>query len=221
MRTKQFVVCGLGRFGTSIALTLADAGYEVMVIDRSEDKIQDISTIVTHAVQADSTDMEIMRSLGMRNFDVGIVAIGKDIQSSIMTTLLLKELGIPHVVAKATSNLHERVLQKIGADRIILPEQDMGIRIATNLIAGNILDYIQLSSDFSIVEVPILEDWRDRTIKDVDTRKKYGINIIAVQRKGQINISPTPDYVMKSGDILIVIGSNKKLQLLEGRRYAR
>ncbi|MEG0502681.1 MAG: TrkA family potassium uptake protein, partial [Cellulosilyticaceae bacterium] len=160
-------------------------------------------------------------SLGIRNFDVAVVSIGKDIQSSIMTTLLLKELGITYVVAKASSDLHERVLRKIGADRIIQPEQDMGMRIATNLISGNILDYIQLSSEYSIVEIPILEEWRNKMIKDLDARSKYGINIIAVQRHGHINISPTPDYVLTSDDVLVVLGYNKQLQSLESKRHGK
>lgn len=221
MRAKQFVICGLGRFGISLATTLADSGYEVMVIDKSEEKIQEISALVTHAVQADTADMDTLKSLGIRNFDVAVVSIGKDIQSSIMTTLLLKELGIPYVVAKASSDLHERVLRKIGADRIIQPEQDMGMRIATNLISGNILDYIQLSSEYSIIEMPILEEWRNKTIKDLDARSKYGINIIAIQRHGHIDISPAPDYTLTSDDVLVVLGDNKQLQVLESKRHGK
>ncbi len=221
MRSKQFVVCGLGRFGISVATELAHAGYEVMVIDQSDEKIQDISTIVTHAVRADATDVDDMKSLGIRNFDVGVVAIGKDIQSSIMTTLLLKELGIPYVVAKATSELHERVLRKIGADRVIQPELDMGRRIATNLISGNILEHIQLSAEYSITEIPILAEWKGRSIIQADVRNKYGINIIAVERQGSLDISPRPDYVFQEGDMVVVVGSNARIKMLEGKKYAR
>lgn len=221
MRGKQFVIFGLGRFGISLATTLAEAGYEVMVVDKSEESIQEIAPLVTHAVQADASDMDTLKSLGIRNFDVAIVAIGKDIQASIMTTLLLKELGIPYVVAKASSEIHERVLRKIGADRIILPEQEMGIRIANNLISGNILDHIQLSSEYSIVEMGILPEWRGKSIIDVDPRGTYGINIIAVQRGGAIDISPSPNYILETEDTLVVVGSNKQLQLLEARRYGK
>ncbi|OON90371.1 MAG: potassium transporter Trk, partial [Epulopiscium sp. Nele67-Bin001] len=168
MRSKQFVICGIGRFGRSLAVELAEGGYEVMVVDQSEERIQEISSIVTHAVQADTTDVDIMKSLGIRNFDVAIVSIGKDIQSSIMTTLLLKELGIPYVIAKAKSELHERVLRKIGADRVIQPELEMGRRIATNLISGNILEHIQLSSEYSIIEIPILNEWKNKSIVQID-----------------------------------------------------
>lgn len=134
MRAKQFVIFGLGRFGSSLASTLAEAGYEVMAVDQSEEKVQDISPVVTQAIQADVTDMDTLKELGIRNFDVAIVAIGKDMQSSIMATLLLKELGIPYVVAKASTDAHKRVLEKLGADRIISPEQDMGKRLVTILL---------------------------------------------------------------------------------------
>jgi len=221
MKLKQFVIFGLGRFGVSIATTLADAGYEVMVVDKSEEKIQEISPFVTHAVQADASDMDTLMSLGIRNFDVGIVAIGKDIQASIMITLLLKEIGISNVVAKASTEIHQRVLQKLGADRIILPEYEMGRRVAANLIAGNIIDYIQLSPDYSIMEVSILPEWSNSTIKDLNVRGKYGINIIAVEHEGGINVSPEPGYVLAPDDILVVVGNNKSLQELEAKRYAK
>lgn len=221
MRGKQFVIFGLGRFGISLATTLSEAGYEVMVVDKCEESIQEIAPFVTHAVQADAADMDTLKSLGIRNFDVAIVAIGKDIQSSIMTTLLLKELGIPYVVAKASSEIHERVLRKIGADRIILPEQEMGIRIANNLISGNILDHIQLSSEYSIIEMGILPEWRGKSIIELDPRGVYGINIIAVQRGGAIDISPSPNYILEQEDILVVVGSNKQIQILEAKRYGK
>lgn len=221
MKAKQFVIFGLGRFGMSIAMTLSEAGYEVMVVDKSEDKIQEISAFVTHAVQADAIDMDTLRALGIRNFDVGIVAIGKDIQSSIMITLLLKEIGIPYVVAKASTEVHEKVLQKLGADRIILPEHEMGKRIAANLIAGNIIDYIELSPDYSIMEVSILPEWENKTIKALNVRGKYGINIIAVEHKDSINVSPDPEYMLSPEDVLVVVGNNKALQELEARRYGK
>lgn len=221
MRGKQFVIFGLGRFGISLATTLSEAGYEVMVVDKCEESVQEIAPFVTHAVQADAADMDTLKSLGIRNFDVAIVAIGKDIQSSIMTTLLLKELGIPYVVAKASSEIHERVLRKIGADRIILPEQEMGIRIANNLISGNILDHIQLSSEYSIIEMGILPEWKGKSIIEVDPRGAYGINIIAVQRNGSIDISPSPNYILEQEDTLVVVGSNKQIQILEAKRYGK
>lgn len=221
MQAKQFVIFGLGRFGVSVATTLAESGYEVMVVDKSEEKIQEISAFVTHAVQADATDVDTLRSLGIRNFDVAIVSIGKDIQASIMITLLVKELGINHVIAKASSEIHQRVLQKIGADQIILPEYEMGKRIATNLISGNIIDYIQLSPDFSIVEIAILPEWINKTIRELNLRATHGVNVIAVDHAGEIEVSPSPDYLISPKDVLVVVGTNKALQDLEEKRHGR
>lgn len=218
-QTKQFVVFGLGRFGTSVATTLSESGYEVMVVDQSEERVQEISTIVTQAVQADATDLEALKELGIRNFDVAIVAMGKDIQSSIMTTLLLKELNVPYVVAKASTDSHKKVLEKLGADRIISPEYDMGKRLANNLIAGNIIDYIQLSHDYSIMEVPILPKWHDKSIAELNIRATYGIIIIAVERNKEIHITPGPDYILKENDLVVIVGDNKSIQELEDKRH--
>lgn len=216
---KQFVVFGLGRFGQSVATSLAESDYEVMVVDQSEEKVQEMSTIVTQAVQADATDQETLKALGIRNFDVAIVAIGKDIQSSIMTTLLLKELNVPYVVAKASTDSHKRVLEKLGADRIISPEQDMGQRLANNLIAGNIIDYIQLSHDYSIMEIAILPEWSGQSIAELDIRAKYGINIIAIERNKEILVTPGPSYILQEGDFIVIVGNNKSIQELEAKRY--
>ena len=219
MKVKQFVVFGLGRFGMSVAMTLSEAGYEVMAVDKSEEKIQEISTVVTQAVQADATDLDTLKALGIRNFDVAIVAIGKDMQSSIMTTLLLKELEISYVVAKASTDTHKKVLEKLGADRIISPEQDMGQRIANNLIAGNIIDYIQLSHDYSIMEIPILPEWSNHTIAQLDIRAQYGINIIAVERGSEVYVTPGPDDILKEDDLLVIVGNNRSIQELEEKRH--
>ena len=215
LKKKQFVIFGLGRFGMSVATTLSEAGYEVMAVDKNEEVIQEVSSIVTHAVQADATDADTLRSLGIRNFDIAVVAIGRDIQASIMVTLLLKEMGITYVVAKASSDLHEKVLNKLGADRVISPEQDMGVRIATNLMSGNIMDYIQLSEDYSVVEIIALPEWKGKTIRELNMRDKYGINIIAIERDKKITITPGADFILHQKDILVVVGSNKKIQDLE------
>lgn len=215
LKNKQFVVFGLGRFGMSVATTLSEAGYDVMAIDTSEEAIQEVSPFVTHAVQADATDSDTLKSLGIRNFDVAVVAIGRDIQSSIMVTLLLKEMGVNYVVAKASSELHEKVLHKLGADRVISPEHDMGVRIATNLMSGNIMDYIQLSSEYSVVEIITLSEWEDKTLKEINIRAKYGINIIAIEREGQIIITPEASFQLQKNDVLVVIGGNEQIQNLE------
>ena len=219
MKVKQFVVFGLGRFGMSVAMTLSEAGYEVMAVDKSEEKIQEISTVVTQAVQADATDLDTLKALGIRNFDVAIVAIGKDMQSSIMTTLLLKELEISYVVAKASTDTHKKVLEKLGAARNVSPEFDLGKRIANYLIAGNIIDYIQLSHDYSIMEIPILPEWSNHTIAQLDIRAQYGINIIAVERGSEVYVTPGPDDILKEDDLLVIVGNNRSIQELEEKRH--
>lgn len=215
MINKQFVVIGLGRFGYSIAKTLHSLDYDVLAIDRSEDIVQQISDEVTHAVQLDATDENALKSLGVRNFDVAIVAIGEDIQASIMVTLLLKELGVKYIMAKAQNEKHEKVLQKIGADRVILPEKEMGVRIANNLSTTNILDYIELSPDYSIMEVKALKEWENKTLKELRLRSTYGINIVAIKRGEDVRISPLAEDVIMEDDIIITIGTQKTFNKLK------
>lgn len=212
---KQYVVIGCGRFGSSVARTLYNMGHDVLAIDSSEEIIQYISEEVTHAIQADATDENVLKSLGIRNFDVAIITIGSNIQASIMTTLMAKELGVKYVVAKAHSEIHAKLLFKIGADRVVFPERDMGIRVAHNLVSGNILDYIELSPEYSIMEITAPSEWIGKTLLDLNVRSKYGINVMAIKHDSQINISPTATDCIKDGDILVVIGRNKDLEKLE------
>ncbi|NLK95410.1 MAG: TrkA family potassium uptake protein [Clostridiales bacterium] len=216
MSKKQFIVIGLGRFGTSVARTLYELGNDVLVIDNNEDLVQDISDSVTHAVQMDATDENALRSLGLRNFDVAVVTIGDNIQASVMVTLLVKELGVKYIIAKGNSDLHAKVLYKIGADRVILPEKDMGVRVAHNLVSSNILDYIELSEDYSIMEIQVLDEWCNKPIKDLKLRSKYGINVMAIKRNDNINLNPSADDLIKENDILVAIGSAEDLSSLEG-----
>ncbi len=215
MRTKQFAVIGMGRFGASVATTLYDMGHDVLAIDSSEDKVEGIIDSVTHAVVADTTSETALKSLGITNFDVVVVSIGKDIQASILTTLVLKELNVKYIVAKARTAQQGKVLQKIGADRIVFPERDMGVRVAHNLVATNVLDFIELSPDYSIVEIIVPGDMVGRSLRELDLRAKYGVNVLAV-RSGdrEINVSPAATDRFKAGDILIVVGENDKLQNL-------
>lgn len=216
MVKKQFVVIGLGRFGSSVAETLYGLGNDVLVIDKDEDLIQDISDKVTHAVQMDATDEGALRTLGLRNFDVAVVTIGSNIQASVMVTLLVKELGVKYIIAKGNSDLHAKVLYKIGADRVILPEKDMGVRVAHNLVSESILDFIELSPDYSIMEIETLEEWTGSTLGELKLRSKYGINVMAIKRGDEINLSPLADDVVEAKDILIAIGSAEDLSKLEG-----
>ncbi len=212
---KQFVVIGCGRFGSSVAKTLYKMGNDVLAIDGNEEIVQSISEEVTHAVQADATDEHALRSLGIRNFDVAVITIGSNIQSSIMATLIAKELGVKYVVSKAQNELHAKVLYKIGADRVVFPERDMGIRVAHNLVASNILDYIELAPDYSIMEISALLEWEGKSLIDLDIRSKYGINVMAIKHGDKINVSPKANDVIDKGDILVVIGHNDDLKKLE------
>ncbi|HHY41478.1 MAG TPA: TrkA family potassium uptake protein [Thermoanaerobacterales bacterium] len=216
MCMRQYLVVGLGRFGSSLAKTLYNLGYDVMGIDRDEEIIQNMADSITHAVQADATDENILKALGVKNFDVAIVSIGDDIQSSILITIMLKEMGIKYVVAKAQSQLHGKVLYKIGADRVVFPERDMGVRVAHNLIYSNILDYIELSPEYSIVEIAAVPAWFDKSLRQLDMRKKYGLNVMAIKRNNNdVIISPHADDVIFKDDILVVVGHKEDIEKLE------
>jgi len=215
MNKKQFIVIGLGRFGNSVAETLYSLGNDVLAVDHDEEVVQNISEKVTHAVQVDANDENSLRALGIRNFDCAVISIGSDIQSSILATLLVKELGVKHVVAKATNALHAKVLYKIGANRVVFPERDMGIMVAHNLVSSNILDYIELSPDYSIAEVVSPEEWHNKTIRELNVRARYGINVMAIKRNNDINVSPEAGSVIESGDVIVAIGGIKELNTLE------
>lgn len=214
---KEFVVIGLGRFGGSIVRELVEQGMEVMAIDKFEDKIDEFSTIATHAVMADSTDEAALRSLGIRNFDHVIVAIGDDIQASILTTLMLKEIGVKKITVKAQNDYHEKVLERIGADKVVHPERDMGKRIAHNIVSNNVLDYLELSDEHSIVEIAANNVLIGNSIIELDIRAKYGINIVAIKRGDDIIVSPQANDVIRKGDILIVIGADNDINRFEKR----
>jgi trk system potassium uptake protein TrkA len=208
---KQFAVIGIGRFGFSIAKKLFEAGQEVLAVDVDEELIEESKTFVTHAVIADSTEEESLKSIGIRNFDSVIVAIGNDIQSSILTVLLLKELGVKHVIAKALNKLHGKVLTKVGADLVVFPERDMGERVAHLLLAPNVLNFIELSQDYSVEEIKIPDSMTNKTLRELDLRAKFNISVIAIRSDNKVIISPSPDEVIDMGDVLIVLGNNKDL----------
>lgn len=215
MKTQQFVVIGLGRFGSGLSLELIDLGFEVLGIDRNEEVVHNMSNRLTHAVCADATDEEMLKSLGVRNFDCGIVAIGSDIQMSILAAILLKELGIKTVVAKAISVLHGRALEKLGVDRVIFPERDMGVRVAHQLVTPNLLDYIDLSKDYSIVEMNVPVNLHGKNVGELNPRTRYGCSIVAIHRESGVIIAPTAMDSLKSGDIMVIIGSKKNIEEFE------
>lgn len=212
---KEFVVIGLGRFGGSIVHSLADQDLEVMAIDKEEDKVNQFASIASHAVVADTTDESVLKSLGIRNFDHVIVAIGDDIQSSILTTLMLKEIGVNNITVKAQNDYHEKVLRKIGASHVVHPERDMGRRIAHNIVSNNVLDYLELSDEHSIVEIVANDHLDGNSLIDLDIRAEYGINIVAIKRGKDILVSPQADELIQAGDILIVIGADSDITRFE------
>lgn len=212
---RSFVVLGMGRFGQSVAKTLYKLEYEVLAIDTNDEIVQHMTDYVTHAVVGDVTDESVLRALGIRNFDVAVVTIGGDIQASILVTLMLKEMGVKHIVAKAQSDIHGRVISKVGADRVISPEKDMGVRVAHNLVSSNILDYIELSPEYSIVEIQAPKKWINKSLIALNVRVHYGINIMAIKKGEDINISPKADDVIEANDILVIIASNVDINKLE------
>ncbi|WP_409345039.1 potassium channel family protein [Paenibacillus sp. MBLB4367] len=212
MKGSQYAVIGLGRFGSSLAKELIELGFEVLGIDQDEEIVDEMSNVLTHTVVADATDEEVLKSLGIRNFDCAVVAIGDDIQASIMAAILLKDLGVKKVVAKALSELHGKVLNKIGVDRIIYPERDMGIRVAHQLVSPNLLDYIELSKEYTIAELSVTRRISGMTLRQLDTRKKYGCSVVAINKRGGIVIAPTAEEVVDERDIMVVIGTNEQIE---------
>ncbi|MFB5677061.1 potassium channel family protein [Paenibacillus terreus] len=215
MKTQQFVIIGLGRFGSSLGLQLMEMGCEVLGIDRDEDVVEEMSEHLTHAVAGDATDEQLLRSIGVRNMDCGIVAIGDDIQMSILATILLKELGIKTVVAKAISKLHGRALEKLGVDRIVYPERDMGIRVAHQLVTPNLLDYLQLSKDYTIAELNVPSCLDGKTLSELNTRTRFGCSIVAIHTSNGVLIAPTAMDKVHCDDIMVIIGTNDNIGRFE------
>ena len=217
MAKKEFVVFGLGRFGKSVATTLVEGGCEVMVVDANDDKIHEIADYVTYAVRADVTEAESLATLGIGNFDGAVVAIGKNLEASVMVTILVKEMGVPYVLAKAQNELHAKVLKKVGADMVVFPEKETGIRIANNLMMGNFFDAVELSATFSMIELDILPEWIGHSLRDLNLRAKNKINVIAIKRNEQLNINPEADMPLERNDILVIIGKNEILNKLANK----
>jgi len=220
---KSFLVVGAGRFGKSVARTLYESGHDVMVIDKDEALIQQISSEVTGAVSADITSESCIKALGVRDFDAVVLAIGFDVQASIMAAILLIEKEAKYIekeakyiVAKAQTDLHGKVLDKIGVNRVIYPERDMGYKIARSLIAPTIIDMIELSDDYSVVEVKAPDDMVGKTLLELNLRARYGISVIAFRRSngGKTNISPVAEDIVETNDIIVAIGDNKHLHKL-------
>lgn len=214
---KTFLVVGLGRFGTAVASELCALGNEVLAMDVREDLVQAVASSVTHAVTADARDQEVLRELAVRNFDCAVVAVGNDIGGSALITLNLKELGVEKVIAKASSHTHRKVLEKIGADRVVFPEHEMGNKLAHALSSSNVLNFIELSDDASIVEIPIPKEWVGMTLRQLDVRNAYGVNVIALRRgpKQKFLIAPGGDTVLEDTDVIVALGPDKHINRIQ------
>lgn len=212
---REFAVIGLGRFGGSICRELSAEGMDVLAMDINEDRVNEFKNIASHAVIADSTDEATLKELGIKNIEQVIVAIGDNIQASILTTVILTDLGIKKITVKANNDYHEKILNRIGANHVVHPERDMGKRIAHSIISNNILDYLELSDDHSIVEVKAGKRMEGKSLMDLDIRANYGCNVVAIKQGSSINVSPSAEDLLDEQDILIVIGADKDLSRFE------
>mgnify|MGYP000409817732 CR=1 FL=1 len=225
---RQFAIIGLGRFGFKAVEVLSAKGAQVIAIDKDHALVDKIRDIATKAVQMDSTDEGALKECGVKDVDVALVSIGEDVESSILTTALLKNLGINEIVARATTRLHAQILEEVGATRVIFPEEDMGLRVANSIFAPGVLDYVDLGADYNLAEIEVKGDFIGKSIRDIHLKSKYGVNVIMIMKKiketvgdegefaeREIKELPTPDYVLGEKDILVVVGDSKDIEDLE------
>lgn len=211
----SYAVIGLGTFGSAVALELMNSGCEVLAVDQNEEKVQRIAGDVTDAVVADARDEAVLRSLEIQNYDCCVVSIGEDVTASILVTLLLKELGVGRVVCKAGDEIHKKALLKVGADRVVIPEKEMAGRFAQGLVRPNVMDYIELSEQYAIIERNVPDAWTGKSLRQLNVRAKYGISVIAFRRGKALIVAPHPDELLQAGDGLIVLGQADDLPRLE------
>ena len=215
---KQFAVLGMGSFGESVALTLENMWCDVLVMDDSYEKIQDISDKVSYAMKADISDPDALQALGGKNLDGVVVAVSENLEAGIMATMLCKEMGIPLVVAKAKNKLQGAILKRVGADRIVYPEIEMGSRVAKSLVSREFMDWIELSNDYSMVEIAVPDKWVGRTLVDINVRERLGINVVGIIINGKIDVTLDPQKPLPEGGILIVIGANDVLEKFDSKK---
>jgi trk system potassium uptake protein TrkA len=221
VKRRQFGVIGLGRFGSAMASTLAELGHDVVGVDGDEERVRRLADVITQAIQLDATDEKALRAAGIQDVDVAVVSIGENIESSLLVVMLLLELGVKRIVAKAVTPLHGRILEKLGVSRVIFPEREMAIRIAHSLVMPNVIDYIELSRDFSIVEMPAPAMFVGKTLKQLELRPRFGLTLIALKRRSApgapevTTVSPPADELIREGDVLELLGSNEKLGQLD------
>lgn len=215
MKAKQYLVLGLGRFGMSVARTLCEQGQEVLAVDADQSLVDAIAPYVTQAMQLNATDEEALKSLDIQSFDAAIVSIGQNTRDSILISVLLKELGVPLLVAKANDELHAKVLRKIGVDRVVFPERDMGARLARSLLTPNVLELMELGGDHQLIEILLPSKWEGNSLIGLNVRRRYGVNILAVRRGDHFLVSPAPDMPFEAGDTLLVMGTHDAIERLD------
>lgn len=212
---KSYVVIGLGRFGTEVARRLHELGCEVLALDSRSELVQQVSNDVTHAAVADARDKDVLRALGVKDFDCAVIAIGGSLADSVLATMNVKELGVAKVVCKAHDETHRQVLLKLGADQVVIPEQENAARLAKSLSSYNVLDYIELSEEYGIIEVPAPKSWVGKSLRQLNVRAELGVNILAIKQEQKINVSPSADYAIAARDILVVLGDSKALEKVQ------
>jgi len=215
---KQFGVIGLGYFGKSIAITLEKLGYKVLATDRDKKKVDDIMERVSMAKQVDAIEAPALKEAGFQECDAVVIAIGEDIEASILATMAVKELGLRRIIVKAKDEVHAKVLEKIGVERIVFPERDMGIRLANQLVSSDILEFIELSPDYSLEEIKVTSDFVGKTMAELDIKRKYGLAVIAIKRGDKFIIVPHGEEAVREGDILVLMGEVKHLKAFEKKR---
>lgn len=214
LKRKQFAILGLGRFGFSLMNEITRLGFEVLAVDSDPTRVNSAKDIATYTVEADTTDENVLKALGIRNFDVVVVAIGENVQSNILTTILVKDMGVPMVVSKAQNHLHGRVLEKIGTDLVIYPERDAAIRLANSLVSKSVIDYINISSEYKILEIITPELFVGKTLRENNIREKFHLNVIAIKRDQDIIVNPVANQTIMSKDVLVILGKNECLAKL-------
>ena len=209
MRKKEYGVFGLGKFGMAVAVALAESGNSVIAVDMDPDRVDAAAETVTCAVLADVTEPDVLDNLGISNLDCVIIGVSTNMQASIMATILTKEKGVR--LAKAENEIHKHILEKVGADKIVFPEAEMGTRLARNLMGGEFVDLVELSKEFSMVEMPVPEIWIGKSLRELDVRGSYGLNIIGVKRGDNLKVNLNPENPMEKEMTLVIVGKNVDL----------
>ena len=212
---RSYIVAGLGRFGSEVARQLCAYGCEVLAVDTQADLVQQVADQVTHAVVADVTDKAVLKALDAASFDCAIVAIGGNLADSALATMNFQEMGIQKIICKAHDETHRKLLLKLGAHQVVIPEKEHAARLAKSLSSTNVLDYIELSEECGIIELPAPKSWEGKTLKELNVRAKLGVNIIAVHRNGKVNVSPAADFAVEQGDIMVILGDNEALERVQ------